>query len=255
LAASARAKLELCRRFALSVVAKRRGGFLSLLNGVATPPGHGLVLEVHLDIMQAPAPFFERLGQLGFEDDPFLDFYPAGFHFHLTGRTRVKPDQLHEALPGIQALIAQVLNEARHSSVRMYAECELVRQIDHFTEASAPRGISALDHVFFGNTRTAGTAAADIHVEFRSGTLPKEVRDLLVDRNFYWVRTPASNTCPSEEIATVQTSAFMDARKVYDRFVAAPLPACTGIHLEQKIAMHRSFPDVPMPEVMDLLMA
>lgn len=226
---------------------------MALLHGLAAPSGEGTVVEVHLDIMEAPAAFLDRLVDLGFESDPFLDFFPPGYHFHSTGRMRVLPEKLRGELPGIGALIARVVEEARQSNVRMYAECELVRRIDHFSEATAPRSLSALEPIAFKSSSAANGAAADIHVEFRSGTVSPEVRRALLDRRFYWVRTPASDRFPSEDIATVQTSVFQHAQAVYERLVASPLPACTGIHLEQKLAMIRSYPDVPMPEVMELI--
>jgi hypothetical protein len=92
-----------------------------------------------------------------------------------------------------------------------------------------------------------------VHVEFRAGTVPEDVRSLLHSRGFYWVRTPASQHFPSEEIATLQASVFNDARQVYDRLVAAPFPSCTGIHLEQKLAMIPSHPDLPMPGAMEMI--
>src|SRR5271165_4617766 len=196
-----------------------------------------MVIEVHLDIMDAPAAFFGRLNALGFEDDPLLDFYPPEYRFHYTGRTRAQQSEVHAVLPGIEELIAQIIKEAREADVRLYAESELVREIHHFRNEDLIRDISALDGIAFRKSSEAGLVKADVHVEFRSGTVPDEVRGLLLSRKFYWVRTPASERFPSEEIATLQASVFHDARQVYDRLVAAPLPACTGIHLEQKLAM------------------
>jgi len=99
---------------------------LQILHGVEAPQCEGLVIEVHLDMMDAPAAFLNRLIACGFENDPFLDFYPPGFHFHYTGRTRSLPESVHVALPPINELIADVMKDARNSGVKMYAECELV---------------------------------------------------------------------------------------------------------------------------------
>ena len=227
---------------------------MALLHGLVAPSGDGKVVEVHLDIMEASPAFLERLVALGFESDPFLDFFPRGYHFHYTGRVRALPEELRATLSSVDALIAEVMEEARLAEVRMYAECELVRKIDHFAEETAPRSLSALDHIAFKDSKIGTGAAADIHIEFRSGAVPAQVRRLLLDRKFYWVRTPASDRFPSEEIATVQTSSFLDARRVVDRLVASPLPGCTGIHLEQKLAMVKSFPDVPLPGVLELVL-
>jgi len=69
---------------------------------------------------------------------------------------------------------------------------------------------------------------------------------------FYWVKTPSSERFPSEEIATIQTSTFHDASVVYSQLVARPLPACTGIHLEQKLAMVASHSNISMPETFEI---
>jgi hypothetical protein len=212
-----------------------------------------MVIEVHLDIMEAPAAFFRRLSALGFEDDPFLDFYPPEYRFHYTGRTRASRSEFHAALPGIDALIAQTIDEAQKAGVRMYAECELVREIHHFDKGDLVRHLSALDGVALRKSREPDLVKADVHVEFQSGTVPDQVRALLLNGNFYWVRTPASEFFPSEEIATVQTSIFHDAQQIYNRLVAAPLPACTGIHLEQKLAMIPSHPGLPLPSAFEMI--
>jgi hypothetical protein len=225
---------------------------LTLLHGLVAPEGDGAVVEVHLDIMDAPSSFLEALGSFGFENDPFLEFFPPGYRHHYTGRMRVALEELRARRPGIDELIAQVIKLAHDSSVRMYAECELVRQIDHFAVDSGSRNHSALDGFEFHCDTAGASSAADIHVEFRSGTVSHAVRKLLLDHQFYWVKTPASPLFPSEEIATVQTSVFARARQVYERLVSVPLPACTGIHLEQKLAMIKSFEDVPLPPVVDV---
>src|ERR1017187_8257959 len=143
--------------------------------------------------MDAPALFLRRLSALGFEDDPFLDFYPPEYHCHLTGRMRVLPHQVRVVLPSIDAVIAQAIKEARESGVRMYAESELVREIHHFGENDSARNLSALDGIVVGKCREVASVKAYVHVEFLSGTVTREVRELLLDRNFYWVRTPASD--------------------------------------------------------------
>jgi hypothetical protein len=227
---------------------------LTLLHGIVAPEGEGLVVEVHLDIMEVTTDFLKKLNRLGFENDPFLDFYPPGYYFHYTGRARVVERDLARELPAIDSLITQIIDEAREQHVKMYAECELVRDIRHFSDQASIRNLFALDCVTFETSSMAEPAKADIHVEFRSGAVPQAVRELLSARGFYWVRTPASDRFPSEEIATVQTSVFRHARQVYDRMVASPLPGCTGIHLEQKLTMRRSCPDVPLPPVMEAMM-
>jgi hypothetical protein len=225
---------------------------LPVLHGLDAPPGDGMVIEVHLDMMQPTALFLERLHNLGFEDDPFLDFYPPEYHFHFTGRSRALQSELRTVLPGIESLAAQVIQEARDSDVKLYAEVELVRDIQHFESENTARDLSALEAVTFNLSPEPLQIKADIHVEFRAGTVPNNVRDLLLKKGFYWVRTPESERFPSEEIATAQTSAFEDARQVYHRLVASPLPGCTGIHLEQKVAMIASFPGLPMPHALEL---
>jgi hypothetical protein len=226
---------------------------VGVLHGLVAPPGDGLIIEVHLDIMEAPAAFLRRLNALGFEDDPFLDFFPPQYHIHYTGRTRAPQSEIRTVLPAIEKLIGHIIQEAREADVKLYAESELVREIHHFDEDDSISDLSALDGIVLRKSRRAALAKADVHVEFRSGTVPDEVRTLLLDRNFYWVQTPASERFPSEEIATLQTTVFHDAQQVYDRLLAAPLPACTGVHLEQKLAMIPSHPNLPMPEVVELI--
>ena len=188
---------------------------MAVLHGLDAPPGEGMVIEVHLDMIQPSASFLERLHSLGFEDDPFLDFYPPEYHFHFTGRSRALQSELRTVLPGIESLTAQVIQEARDSGVKLYAEIELVRDIQHFESDNAARNLSALEDVTFNLSPEPLQIKADIHVEFRAGTVPDTVRDLLLNKGFYWVRTPESERFPSEEIATAQTSAFEDARQVY----------------------------------------
>ena len=226
---------------------------MPLLYGSAAPEGDGVIIEVHLDIMDAPSEFLELLKSLGFEDDPFLEFFPPQYRMHYTGRTRVPRSEVHHALPPLRALVAQVLAAAREAGVRLYAESELVRSICHFEGGGSNRGLRVLDELAFQESPAGAEVKADVHVEFVSGSVPPEVRRLLEAKRFYWVRTPPSERFPSEEIATLQTSTFEGARQVFDRLQASPLPACTGVHLEQKLAMIPSRPDLPMPVVIDVL--
>jgi hypothetical protein len=225
---------------------------VGVLNGIAAPPGDGMVIEVHLDIMGASVAFLNKLNHFGFENDPFLDFYPPQYTLHYTGRTRAPHSDVANALRDIRALIAEAIETARAANVRMYVENELVRDIHRFEDSGSARNLSALDDFNFKENGQAGSAKADIHVEFRSGTVPGEVRALLLTKNFYWVRTPSSERFPSEEIATLQTATFDDAHRVYGRLVACPLPACTGIHLEQKLDMIASHPNLPMPVAVEV---
>jgi len=223
-----------------------------VLNGLEAQQGSGSVVEVHLDIMEAPRGFLDRLLAWGFEDDPFLTFYPAAYHFHYTGRTRAAAIDLRSVLSNVNKVIDDVLTEARRLDVRLYAECELVRDIRHFTADRQLRGFAGLHGMAIRKSSSMDGAKADVHVEFVSGTVVEDLRTKLSESGFYWVRTPASDRFPSEDIATLQTSVFRDAQMVFDRLVSKPLPACTGIHLEQKLAMVSSHPDLPLPPVMEL---
>ena len=78
------------------------------------------------------------------------------------------------------------------------------------------------------------------------------MRTLLEANNFYWVRTPATRLFPSEDIATLQPSSYAEARLVYQALLASPLPACTGVHLEQKLSMLATHDDLPLPTVVDV---
>ncbi len=163
-----------------------------------------------------------------------------------------KPE-LRIALPDIKVLIAHVLETAARAGVRMYAETELVRSIIHFDDSGGTRGLSALDGLAFHESHPEAEVKADVHVEFASGTVLPQVRSLLIDSSFYWVRTPPSTRFPSEEIATLQTSSVDQAGQVFDRIRRLPLPACTGIHLEQKLGMVPSHPDLPMPPPIEVV--
>ena len=59
---------------------------MQLLHGVSAPTGKGTVLEVHLDIQNALPAFGSWLEQIGFENDPFVVFYPPEYSGHMTGR-------------------------------------------------------------------------------------------------------------------------------------------------------------------------
>ena len=225
---------------------------MPLLQGIDDPPGEGIVVEVHLDIIEAPASFLERMAALGFEDDPFVEFYPPEYSYHYTGRMRALPKQLSAVAPQVDALVAHVLEDARQSGVRMYVESELVRDVQHFASGSG-RGMTALEGFAIRPSRPGAVSKADVHVEWRSGTVPAEVRALLEANSFYWVRTPATRLFPSEDIATLQPSTYADARTVYAALLAKPLPACTGLHLEQKLAMAPTHPDLPLPMVTDVV--
>jgi hypothetical protein len=236
----------------LAAPAARRK-FVVTLHGIVAPTGDGVVIEVHLDIMEVSDTFLQFLNGLGFENDPFLDFYPPEYRFHYTGRTRVLRSDVGAILPEIGLLTNQVIEQARVANIKLYVETELVRDIQHFEDRDSVRNLSALDGITFKKNGPQGSAKADIHVEFCSGTVPSDVRALLLAKDFYWVRTPASERFPSEEIATLQTAVFDDAQRVYTRLVSSPLPACTGIHLEQKLAMTASHPDLPMPAAFNLI--
>jgi hypothetical protein len=222
----------------------------TLLNGLRPPEGLGSVIEVHLDIMDQSEELLRRLRDIGFEDDPFLDFYPPEYRLHYTGRTRSSSHELSNRLFSIYQIIDRVLAEARALDLRLYAECELVREIRHF-EAGAKTDLSALESLSLQPAEVGAIAKADVHVEFLAGTVSQEVRTRTTDKGFYWVRTPATEHFPSEEIATLQTSIFRDAQICFDRLVANPLPNCTGIHLEQKLSMLASHDGLPLPPVME----
>jgi hypothetical protein len=236
------------------LAAQRNGeDFVVTLHGIVAPSGDGVVIEVHLDIMEAPAAFLHFLNGLGFENDPFLDFYPPEYRFHYTGRTRVLRSDVGIVLPEISVLTAQVIEQAKAANIKLYVEIELVRDIQHFEDRGSVRNLSALDGLTFKKSGPPGSAKADIHVEFSNGTVPRDVRAHLLAKDFYWVRTPSSERFPSEEIATLQTAVFDDAQRIYTRLVSSPLPACIGIHLEQKLAMTASHPALPMPAAFELI--
>jgi hypothetical protein len=218
-------------------------------SGIVAPAGDGMVIEVHLDILDAPVAFLHSLTELGFEDDPFLDFHPNEYKYHYTGRTRAAKTEMSAVLGEVAAAVDRILRDAREANVDLYAESELVRQIHYFGDGIPPRGLSGLNDFVFETSLDPTPAKADVHVEFRRGTVPYELHDLLVEKHFYWVVTPASEQFASEEIATLQTSTYQDACQVFDRLVEFPLPASTGIHLEQKLGVVGTRPGLRMPKV------
>ena len=224
---------------------------MTLLLGITAPAGDGPILEVHVDLWETHSPL-EWLGDFGFENDPFAVFYPSGYVHHVTGRTRVHEKGLRAKMSEVDALIERVIDEARSRRVDLYTEVELVRDTKHFPQRSI-RGINVLDKFTFTPTGKCGGAKADIHIEFLAGTVPAEVREYLLRKYFYWVSTPETKYFPAEEIATLQTATYGSAQDAYKCLVVQPLPLCTGIHLEQKLSMRATRPDLPMPEVIKVL--
>ena len=141
-----------------------------------------------------------------------------------------------------------VIAEAQAHEARLYLEVEIVREKTYF-DGDVGEMTDPLKNLVFSPSGVFGGAKADIHIEFPKGTVSEEVRKYLLRSCFYWVETPATELFGAEEIATLQLSEFGDAMKVYKAFVASPLPACTGIHLEQKLHMLASCEGLAMPEV------
>ena len=224
-----------------------------LLHGVVVPPGDGMVVEVHLDIMDAPIEFLRKLRGMGFENDPFVEFFPPQYKLHYTGRARATKRHIRELLNNVDVLTRHLIHEARVVKTRMYVEIELVREIRRLGRLGNPCSVSGLSDFKFQEALLASSIRADVHVEFQTGTVSEEVREFLQNKLFYWVRTPKTQCFPSEEIATLQTSTFGDASKVFKRLLKYPLPACTGLHLEQKLAMIPTHPDLPMPRAVEVL--
>src|SRR5262249_17921658 len=109
------------------------------LHGIVAPIGDGVVIEVHLDMMEAPKTFLRFLNRLCFENDPFLDFYPPEYRFHYTGRTRALRSDVGNVLPEIGMLTAQVIEQAKAANIRLYVETELVRDVQHFEDRDSVR--------------------------------------------------------------------------------------------------------------------
>ncbi len=225
---------------------------MQLLHGVSAPTGKGTVLEVHLDIQNALPAFGSWLEQIGFENDPFVVFYPPEYSGHMTGRTRVPPKGLHDVFPKVDSLVETVMVEARSQAIKLYSEIELVRGTTYFADRRPSQKLNVLDDITLRRSGQFGGAKADVHVEFESGRVPLKVRDYLSRNHFYWVSTPPTAHFPAEEIATLQTSTYPGAKVIYDLFVTAPLPGCTGIHIEQKLSMKASNAGLPMPEVIEV---
>src|SRR5262245_35285526 len=105
---------------------------MKLLHGIKAPEGNGIILEVHLDIQKAPGLFLDWVKSKGFENDPFVIFYPPQYLHHMTGRTRLLPKQLSETSPRVEMLVEEVVNQARLQGVRLYTETELARETVRF---------------------------------------------------------------------------------------------------------------------------
>jgi hypothetical protein len=225
---------------------------MRLLHGVSAPTGNGTVLEVHLDIQNLTPLFRGWLEDVGFENDPFLVFYPPQYTIHMTGRTRVPSKDIPALMPEANNLTARVIAEAQSRNISLYTEVELARETLYLSKSNSTQENIVLDECGFRPSGEFGGAKADVHVEFLAGTVPPRVRKYLSAKLFYWVMTPLTSRFPSEEIATLQTSTFHEAKTVYDLLVANPLRNCTGLHLEQKLSMKATSRDLPMPEVIEV---
>jgi hypothetical protein len=223
---------------------------LKKLEGIK-PSGNGTVVEVHADLQRTDPDFIAWLSAMGFQDDPFTVFHPQGYVQHMTGRLRYPASQLRAVLPDVHALIDRVIEQGRELNFPLYLELELVRGIARFepsVTAHRSKG-EILPHFHFSRTGTFGAAKADIHVEFRHGTVTTEVHQSLLDKEFYWVGTPSTEHFPAEDIATLQTARYDSARAVYQALILDPPVGCTAIHLEQKLSMRATSSDLAMPEV------
>lgn len=221
------------------------------LNGIVPPASAGEVLEVHVDLAAFNPNIQNILEGFGFETDPFVEFWPAGYVAHYTGRTKVGPKQLQLQKMLVEALAREIAAVGVAENCPMYVEVELVRSASRFAET----GIHfepTLDQFDFSGTGRMGGAAADIHVEFLAGSVSKEVREYLLAKNFYWVSTPAGAHYPAEDIATLQTQTFVSAQRVFTALIETPFPGCTAVHLEQKLGMYPSHPELCMPEVIQV---
>lgn len=225
---------------------------MKLLHGILAPVGEGTILEVHLDVQDTTSSFNNWLEGVGFENDPFVIFHPPQYNHHLTGRMRVSPKNLSTVLPKIDTLVTSVISKAQSRGINLYAEVELARETMYFPKLDSSLVNGVLDGLTFRLSGQCGGAKADVHVEFKSGTVSHEVRGYLSRKHFYWVSTPPTVHFPAEEIATLQTLTWQGAKKVYDILCNHPLPDCTGIHLEQKLSMKTTRADLPMPEVIEV---
>lgn len=222
---------------------------MQLLHGISAPAGEGTILEVHLDIQRPTKTFTDWLMEMGFENDPFLIFFPPEYTYHMTGRARVLPRDMHVILPQVERLVRDVVARAQSLGISLYTETELARETTYFPGNQATTTNGILDVFQFDQSGRHGGAKADVHVEFKDGTVTPAVRKYLVEKHFYWVSTPPTEHFSSEEIATLQTTEYKGAKRIYDLLCDHPLHACTGIHLEQKLSMETTSAHLPMPEV------
>ena len=222
------------------------------LRGVKRPVGDGVLLEIHIDLVRTTQDFSFYLENLGFEDDPFTVFWPEGFAHHMTGRQRCLSQSLKSTLVEAGAFIEKCIQVGREAGLDFYVEVELARETRRFEpESSAPME-GVLDEMRFNPTGTFGNAKGDVHVEFPSGMVTEETRRYLTSKTFYWVTTLETSEFPAEEIATLQTSTYEAARRVYRKLTERPLENCKTVHLEQKLLMAATRPDLPMPETIDV---
>ncbi len=221
------------------------------LGGRKKPAGEGMLIEVHVDLLEVKPEFLGLLQRAGFEDHPFTVFHPVGYIHHMTGRLRKPLGEIHDTILEVSSLVNEIVSRGQVAGESLYVETELVR----FSE-KLPGHVGALkktlDRFTFNHTRRQGGAQADIHMKWQPGTVSDEVREYLLSKHFYWVSMPDAPDFPGEEVATLQTQSYACALDVYTTLVAEPLPGCTGIALEQKLAMHATRPDLPMPEVIEV---
>jgi hypothetical protein len=223
------------------------------LLGLTPPAGEGYVVEVHLDMQNDHPSFATIVGELGFEDDPFEVFFPAGYQRHMTGRIRTTKKKLPIVIPQVRDLVDHVVTEAKNHDVDLYAEIEIVREKQPFitNDSSVEEGV--LDGIDLQPTDQFGGADADIHLKFRAGTVSSRVRAYLESKCFYWVMTPATELFPSKEIATLQTDSLGGAKLIYRLLLETPFANALGIQLEQKLGMVPTRKDLPMPRVIKVV--
>jgi hypothetical protein len=220
------------------------------LNGILAPTGEGLIVEVHVDLIDPSPSFRDYLHAQGFEEDPFSIFFPAEYNCHMTGRTRHSQKEPNLTIESVRRLVRRLVNEGK-GECGFYVETELVRDVARFCGVlgEVSRTGDALDDVQFFATGRHGEAKADVHVEFPLGQVSEEIRRYLTSRQFYWVQAPSTTHFGPEEIATLQTETYASAVTVFQKLRAHPLPGCTAVHLEQKLGMSASRSGLPMPEV------
>jgi hypothetical protein len=220
------------------------------LDGITAPEGAGLVVEVHADVINPSSLFLEFLEGEGFEMDPFSKFYPEDYTHHLTGRVRADKRSSKKSIDWVVNKVRGVISQWARE--KFYLEVELVRGEYHF-QIAAKQFRPSLDMFNFTKTGKYGNAKADIHVDFPFGNVTAEIREYFIAHQFYWVQTPETQYFGPEEIATLQTETFASAAEVYGLLCQNSLLGCSGIHLEQKIVMMASRPNLPMPEVIAVL--